>query len=608
MCEFGFSVVQRISGREGRGRTKVARMTTSGQSSDTIEALFKEQRRFEPPADFAAHANARPGIYDDAERDYLAFWRSWADKLAWSAPYGETLEWNEPFAKWFVGGKLNASVNALDRHVAAGKGSRIAYYFEGEPGDRREITYAALLAEVCRVANGLREIGVRRGDRVAIYMPMIPELPVAMLACARIGAAHSVIFGGFSADAIVDRVNDAACSTIITADQGWRRGKKVPLKDTVDVALAQTPCVERVVVVKRVGDAVEMKSGRDFFWDDVVAGQPETCEPEAMDSEDLLFLLYTSGTTAKPKGIMHTTAGYLTGVTATHELVFDLKDDDIYWCTADIGWVTGHSYIVYGPLCNGATSVLYEGTPDFPDKDRLWAIVERYAVTIFYTAPTAIRTFMKWGVDFLERHDLSSLRLLGSVGEPINPEAWMWYHDHVGGGRCPIVDTWWQTETGAATRHHDDETGQRDETVSGHARGHRRRGGQERTARRRRLHRDPPSLARDAARHLRGARAVQGDVLVEIRAHVSRGRRMQSRRRRRLLVHGPHRRRDERERPSHFYDRSRERARRPSRGCRGRRRRQERRYDGSNDLLFRFAAWFESGLARTRGRATQTRR
>ncbi len=424
-------------------------MTTNANPGDAIEALLHEQRRFAPSPAFAAQANAQPDIYEEAERDYTAFWKSWGDKLEWSHPYDTVLEWNEPFATWFAGGKLNASVNALDRHVRAGRGERIAYYYEGEPGDRWTITYAELLRDVCRFANGLRKLGVARGDRVAIYMPMIPELPIAMLACARIGAAHSVIFGGFSADAIVDRVNDAQCVAIITADQGWRRGKKVPLKATVDAAVAHTPSVRHCIVAKRVGDPVTMQAGRDLSWDEVVAGQPDTCEPEAMDSEDLLYLLYTSGTTAKPKGIMHTTAGYLTGVTATHDLVFDLKDDDVYWCAADIGWVTGHSYIVYGPLCNGATSIIYEGTPDFPDKDRLWEIAERYRATILYTAPTAIRTFMKWGDEYVHRHDLSSLRILGSVGEPINPEAWMWYYEHVGGGRCPVVDTWWQTETGA---------------------------------------------------------------------------------------------------------------------------------------------------------------
>jgi len=424
-------------------------MTTNAKPSDTIEALQHEVRRFAPLPELAAHANAKPGIYEEAERDYQAFWKSWADKLEWIEPFGTVLEWNEPFAKWFGGGKLNASVNALDRHVRAGRGARIAYYFEGEPGDRWTVTYSELLRDVCRFANGLRKLGIKKGDRVAIYMPMIVELPVALLACARIGAAHSVIFGGFSKESIVDRVNDSDCVAIITADQGWRRGKKVPLKATCDEAMASTPSVKHCIVAKRVGDPVEMHDGRDIWWDDLIAGEPDTCEPEAMESEDLLFLLYTSGTTAKPKGIKHTTAGYLTGVTATHNLVFDIKDSDIYWCTADIGWVTGHSYIVYGPLCNGSTGVLYEGTPDFPDKDRFWDIVERYKVTILYTAPTAIRTFMKWGTDYVEKHDLSSLRLLGSVGEPINPEAWIWYHEQIGGGRCPVVDTWWQTETGA---------------------------------------------------------------------------------------------------------------------------------------------------------------
>ncbi len=424
-------------------------MTTNATPSDQIESLSTETRRFEPDAAFAARANARAGIHDEAERDYLSFWQSWADKLTWMKPYDTVLEWNEPFAKWFVGGKLNVSVNCLDRHVAAGRGNRIAYYFEGEPGDRRTVTYQELLADVCRFANGLRKIGVRKGDRVAIYMPMVYELPVALLACARIGAAHSVVFGGFPADSIVDRVKEAECVALVTTDAGWRRGKKVPLKATVDEALERAPSIKHCIVSKRVGDPVPMQAGRDIWWDDLVRDEPTTCEPEAMDSEDLLFLLYTSGTTAKPKGIMHTTAGYLTGVTATSKLVFDLKDEDVFWCTADIGWVTGHSYAVYGPLALGATNVLYEGTPDFPDKDRFWEIVERYKVTILYTAPTAIRAFMGWGLEHVKKHDLSSLRLLGSVGEPINPEAWMWYHEHIGGGTCPVVDTWWQTETGS---------------------------------------------------------------------------------------------------------------------------------------------------------------
>jgi acetyl-CoA synthetase len=426
-------------------------MKTNEQTDthETIEALFSEGRKFPPAQAFAAQANAQPGIYEEAERDYQEWWAGWARQLEWIKPFTTILEWNEPFAKWFADGKLNASVNALDRHVRAGKGDRIAFYFEGEPGDRWTITYQQLLDDVCRFANGLRKLGIRKGDRVAIYLPMIPELPVAMLACARIGAAHSVIFGGFSPDAIIDRVKDAECVALITADQGWRRGKKVPLKANCDMAMIHTPSLRHCIVAKRVGDHVDMNPGRDVYWDDVIAGESTTCEPEAMNAEDLLFLLYTSGTTASPKGIKHTTGGYLTGVTATHKLVFDLKEDDIFWSTADIGWVTGHSYIVYGPLCNGATSVLYEGTPDFPDKDRFWEIVARYKATILYTAPTAIRTFMKWGKEYVEKHDVSSLRLLGSVGEPINPEAWMWYHDVIGQGRCPVVDTWWQTETGA---------------------------------------------------------------------------------------------------------------------------------------------------------------
>jgi acetyl-CoA synthetase len=418
-------------------------------SSQAIESLSEESRRFPPPPDFAVQANAQPGIYEEAERDYQAFWASWARKLEWSKPFSKVLEWNEPFAKWFADGELNASVNCLDRHVRAGKGEKIAYYYEGEPGDRWTITYAQLLEDVCKFANGLRTLGIKKGDRVAIYMPMIPELPVAMLACARIGTAHSVIFGGFSPDSIIDRVNDAQCVALITADQGWRRGHKVPLKVNCDVAMQQTPSIKHCIVARRVGDPVEMKTGRDLWFSDLVKGQPTICEPAVMNAEDLLFLLYTSGTTAKPKGIKHTTGGFLTHVTATHELIFDLKAEaDVYWCAADIGWVTGHSYIVYGPLANGASSVIYEGTPDFPDKDRLWSIVERYDVTILYTAPTAIRTFMKWGTEYPRKHDLSSLRLLGSVGEPINPEAWIWYRENIGSGKTPVVDTWWQTETG----------------------------------------------------------------------------------------------------------------------------------------------------------------
>ncbi|MBV8154389.1 MAG: acetate--CoA ligase [Candidatus Eremiobacteraeota bacterium] len=418
-------------------------------TTDAIEALFEESRRFPPPPEFAAQANAQPAIYDEAARDYAAFWAQWARRLEWIKPFESVLEWNEPFARWFSDGELNASVNCLDRHVRNGLGDRIAFYFEGEPGDRRTITYRELLEDVCRFANALRKLGVGKGDRVAIYMPMIPELPVALLACARIGAAHSVIFGGFSPESIVDRVNDAACVALVTADYGWRRGNKIPLKRNCDVAMERTPSIKHCIVARRVGDDVYMHEGRDYWWSEIVANEAAQCEPEPMNAEDLLFLLYTSGTTAKPKGIKHTTGGYLTHVSMTHQLVFDVKpESDVYWCTADIGWVTGHSYIVYGPLANASTGVLYEGTPDYPDKDRFWEIVERYKVTILYTAPTAIRTFMKWGTEYPSRHDLSSLRLLGTVGEPINPEAWIWYREWIGGNKTPVVDTWWQTETG----------------------------------------------------------------------------------------------------------------------------------------------------------------
>ena len=414
-----------------------------------IESLLAEDRTFPPPAAFAAQANVQdPAIYERAAADLEGFWAEEAATLDWFKPWDRVLDWEPPFAKWFEGGQLNVSVNCLDRHVAAGKGERVAFYWEGEPGDRRVLTYADLLAEVCRCANALRELGVGRGDRVAIYMPMIPEMPIAMLACTRIGAPHTVVFGGFSAEALSDRLNDSAAKVVVTADGGFRRGKPSGLKVNVDAALATAPSVEKVLVARRTGQDVTMAEGRDVWWDDLVARQAATSEPERMESEDMLYLLYTSGTTAKPKGILHTTAGYLLGVATTHRYVFDVKPDDVYWCAADAGWVTGHSYIVYGPLANGTTGVLYEGTPDFPDPGRWWEIVARYGVTILYTAPTAIRAHMKWGPRHADAHDLSSLRLLGSVGEPINPEAWIWYHRHIGGERCPIVDTWWQTETG----------------------------------------------------------------------------------------------------------------------------------------------------------------
>jgi acetyl-CoA synthetase len=418
----------------------------------TIEALLAEGRTFPPPPEFKQTARIVDAeIYDEAERDVEGFWaRQAADLLDWNEEWHTILEWDLPFAKWFVGGTLNVSFNCLDRHVAAGHGDQVAYHWEGEPGDTRTITYAQLLDEVQRTANALTSLGIRKGDRVNIYLGMVPELPIAMLACARIGAPHSVVFGGFSAEALRDRINDAEARLLITADGAWRRGQVVPLKESADIAMAETPSIERCLVVRRTGQDVAMQDERDVWWDDLVPGQAAECPAEPMGSEDLLYLLYTSGTTAKPKGIMHTTGGYLTQVAWTHQNVFDIKPDtDVYWCAADVGWVTGHSYIVYGPLANRTTSVMYEGTPDFPDKDRLWSIVERYGVTILYTAPTAIRSFMKWGTEFPDKHDMSSLRLLGTVGEPINPEAWVWYWQHIGGGRCPVVDTWWQTETGS---------------------------------------------------------------------------------------------------------------------------------------------------------------
>ncbi len=416
-----------------------------------IDALFDENRTFPPSEEFRAQANySDPAIYERAAADPEAFWAEAAESLSWYQKWDTVLDWsNAPFARWFDGGKLNVSYNCLDRHVEAGNGDRIAYYWEGEPGDTIQITYKELLDEVCKTANALKELGIERGDRVAIYMPMILELPIAMLACARIGAPHSVVFGGFSSDALRDRINDAQAKVVITADGGFRRGAPAALKPAVDVALEETSSVEHVLVAKRTKQETAMTDGRDIWWSDIVDKQDTTCEPEQMESEDLLYILYTSGTTAKPKGIIHTTGGYLVGTSWTHRAVFDLKPEtDIYWCAADIGWVTGHSYIVYGPLANGTTSVMYEGTPFYPEPNRWWEMIERYKVTILYTAPTAIRAHMKEGHQHATRHDLSSLRLLGTVGEPINPEAWMWYHRHIGGEKTPIVDTWWQTETG----------------------------------------------------------------------------------------------------------------------------------------------------------------
>jgi acetyl-CoA synthetase len=419
--------------------------------SQALENLLSEDRKFEPAAEFSDKANAKRGIHEEASADYLLFWQQQAlNRITWDTEPTQVLDDSSPpFFKWFADGRLNISFNCLDRHLE-GHGDQVAYHWVGEPGEKRTLTYRDLHAEVCRFANGLKSLGVAQGDRVAIYMGMVPELPIAMLACARLGLVHSVVFGGFSSEALSSRILDADARVVITQDGAWRAGNVVPLKANADKALESTPDVRHVVVLKRTDHGVDMTEGRDIWWNDLVEGQSEECEPVILGAEDPLYILYTSGTTGRPKGIVHTQGGYLTGIATTHHYVFDLKPDtDVYWCGADIGWVTGHSYIVYGPLSNRTTSVMYEGAPNFPDLDRLWQIIEEYQVTIFYTAPTAIRTFMKWGDEHVTKHDLSSLRLIGTVGEPINPEAWIWYQQIIGGGRCPVVDTWWQTETGA---------------------------------------------------------------------------------------------------------------------------------------------------------------
>ncbi len=420
--------------------------------ADGFDALLQEDRVFEPPAEFAAKANANdPGIYDEADRDHEGFWAKFAGELEWSRPWDTVCEWTPPTVKWFLGGQINASVNCVDRHVRTARRNKAALIWEGEPGDRRTLTYWDLYQDVNRFANALRDLGVEKGDRVAVYLPMTPELPITLLACARIGAVHSVVFAGFSAESLRDRINDMQAKVVVTGDGGYRRGGVIPLKQITDDALDGAPSVESVVVMHREGlDAdISMQDGRDHWYHDLMAKAAPRCDPQPMDSEDLLFTLYTSGTTGKPKGIAHATGGYLVGTYATSKWVFDLKEEDVFFCTADIGWVTGHSYLVYGPLANGATCVMYEGAPDTPHRGRFWEMVERYGVTVFYTAPTAIRAFMKWGTDVPAKFDMSTLRLLGTVGEPINPEAWIWYHANIGGTRVPIVDTWWQTETGA---------------------------------------------------------------------------------------------------------------------------------------------------------------
>ena len=423
----------------------------SASIEKSLSALLDERRTFPPPEEFRRRSNAGdPAIYDRALRDPEGFWAGEAEKLDWFTPWQKVLEWKAPWAKWFVGGKLNVTYNCVDRHARSPRRNKAAIIWEGEPGDSRVLTYGMLEREVNRFANALRSLGVGKGDRVAIYMGMVPELAIAMLACAKIGAPHSIVFGGFSAEALRERINDAKAKVVVTCDGAWRRGSLVPLKASVDEALRGTPTIQNVVVVRRIGDAAKasIQAGRDVWWHDVTGAASDQCPAEPMDAEDMLFVLYTSGTTGKPKGIVHTSGGYLVGVSATHRYVFDIKEEDVFWCTADIGWVTGHSYIVYGPLANGATSLMYEGTPDYPDRDRFWSVVDKYGVNIFYTAPTAIRTFMRWGTELPARHSLASLRLIGTVGEPINPEAWIWYHEYIGRRRCPIVDTWWQTETG----------------------------------------------------------------------------------------------------------------------------------------------------------------
>ena len=425
-------------------------LTMKTEPINTVDALLEENRVFKPEKSFLSQANVQDeGIYRDAHKNPKKYWENWAKKLDWFQKWNTILEWKPPFAQWFIGGKLNACYNCVDRHVKGPNKNKAALIWEGEPGDHRILTYWEVYREVNKFANALKSLGVKKGDRVAVYLPMIPEAVISMLACARIGAIHTVVFGGFSAEALKDRINDAHAKVLITADGGYRRGTVVPLKNTADKAIEHCPSIHHVIIVKRASNEIHVKEGRDHWYHRLLQDAKQYCAPEEMDSEDILFTLYTSGTTGKPKGIVHTTGGYMTGVLATTTMVFDLKPEDVFWCTADVGWVTGHSYVVYGPMANGATQVIYEGAPDWPERDRFWKLTEKYGVTIFYTAPTAIRAFMKWGVEWPKSCDLSSLRLLGSVGEPINPEAWMWYHKYIGGERCPVVDTWWQTETGS---------------------------------------------------------------------------------------------------------------------------------------------------------------
>ena len=498
-------------------------MAEENGGSGNIDVLLETEQTFEPPEDFAAQANASdPEVYERAASDPEAWWASWAEKLEWIEPFDQVLDWSDPpFAKWFVGGKLNVSANCLDRHVDAGKGDRVAYYWEGEDGERKKITYSWMLEQTQRFANALKDLGVGKGDVVGIYMPMIPEAAVAMLACTRIGAIHNVVFGGFSAGSVAERMKVSGAKALVTADATMRRGEPTPMKESADEVLGDLTEMEHVIVVNRADTDPPMTEGRDHFWHDLVEAADAECEPEPMDSEDPLYILYTSGSTAAPKGIQHTTGGYLTGVSATHKLVFDLKDEDVFWCAADIGWVTGHSYIVYGPLANGATSILYEGAPNYPKEDRWWEIVERYKATILYTAPTAIRACMKWGDEHPEGHDLSSLRLLGSVGEPINPRAWLWYHEKIGGGRCPIVDNLVadrdrRDHDHPAARADHDQARLRHRPLPGN-RGADLRRGRRGDQRGRRQPGADQAVALDGADPVQGARSLRRDLLGEVR-------------------------------------------------------------------------------------------
>ena len=547
---------------------------SSAPAEKSLDALLDERRMFPPSEEFRRQANADdPEIYERAARDPEGFWVEQARRLDWFAPWQKVLEWNAPWVKWFVGGKLNVTHNCVDRHAHSVRRNKAAIIWEGEPGDSRVLTYGMLEREVNRFANGLRSLGVAKGDRVAIYMGMVPELAIAMLACAKIGAPHSIVFGGFSAEALRERINDAQAKIVITADGAWRRGSVVPLKASVDEALRGTPGMEKVVVLRRVGDAakITMQPQRDLWWHELIQGASDECAAEPMDAEDMLFVLYTSGTTGKPKGIVHTTGGYLVGAATTHQFIFDHKETDVYWCTADIGWVTGHSYVIYGPLANGATSVMYEGTPDFPDRGRFWSLIDKYGVNVFYTAPTAIRTFMRWGTEFPSKHSLASLRLLGTVGEPINPEAWIWYQEHIGKGSLPcgrylVADRDLNDFEFAAAGHHCDETRFGDASVSWNYRGGSGRGRRKSWSRRGWLLGAEEAVAGDDANYSRRSRSLRAAILVALSRRLFHRRRLQGGQGRLFLATGARGRRDECRGAQNFHVRGGKRACRSSRG------------------------------------------